>query len=236
MAVPGDDYAFEERCWSEPAKPYDADAIQPWVDMYDGAISYVDAQLGRLRVALIERGLADNTLVVIVGDHGELFGEQGQIMHTWSLYAPVLHVPLVIVSPGEVPGGLRISDEVTVRDLPATILDIVDLAADSPLPGESWAGLWGLGDGFRGSSPVLSEAERAPDLDFRPRTPLARGDMSALLEQGPHYIRNGDGSEELYDVRNDPKLLVDLTPDMAYATALLRLRGRLDSLDVARER
>ena len=79
--------------------------------------------------------------MIITSDHGESFGEQhGVFGHGTSLYQPQLHVPLVIVPPARRRGGASpsprvVTETVSLRDLPATIVDLLDLEAGSPFPG-----------------------------------------------------------------------------------------------------
>ncbi len=64
-------------------------------DMYDGALAWLDSELGRLFEALDSRGLLDNTLVVVASDHGESFGAHGRLGHGKDVYEELVHVPLV---------------------------------------------------------------------------------------------------------------------------------------------
>ncbi len=166
---------------------------------YDGTIAYVDQELGYLLTELERRGKLSQTLVVVASDHGEQFGEHDLVDHGNSLYRPLLEVPLVISWPGRVPAGLRVERPVTLRDVPATI---VQLALGDPpgvFPGTSLVGDW------RGTaiseSPLLSEVRagiRMPEW-----LPIMRGDMKSILHENVHYILNGDGVEEAYDFRGD---------------------------------
>jgi arylsulfatase A-like enzyme len=182
------------------------------LNAYDGSIAYVDSELGRLFQRLEERGELDNTLVIVTSDHGEQHGEHHLFGHLNSLYAPLLHVPLIIAGPG-VPAG-RVGGTVSLRDLPATILDLVDAPEQHRLPGQSLAPLWATDSTHlppagppasmgTGPGPVLSTLYRGVAL--RPWYPVLRGDeMHSLWNRDHHYICNGDGFEELYDTASDP--------------------------------
>ena len=89
-------------------------------DAYDGAIAYLDHELGRLLAELRERGLLDDTLLIVTSDHGESLGEHGLMSHGNSLYLTLLRVPLVIVHPARIPAGRSIAEPVSLRDIPAT--------------------------------------------------------------------------------------------------------------------
>lgn len=115
-----------------------------WVlAQYQGEVSYADAQIGRLRSFLEERGLAEDTLVVVVADHGESLGEHGVwFNHGDDLFEPSIHVPLVLWRPGHIPAGAVHVDPVELGDIPITVLAHMGL---DPLPGAEGVDL--LADG-----------------------------------------------------------------------------------------
>ena len=171
---------------------------------YEGAIAYIDDQLGKLVGALEKRSLLDDTVVIIVSDHGEQLGEHGLFAHGNSLYRQLLHVPLLISFRRHVPAGRVVHAPVTLRDLPATILDLAGLADPPALPGTSLARYWRDPDGGAAAPDALLLAEASQRVfGVHPWYPLSKGDMQSLIGGGYHYIKNGDGSEELYDFQND---------------------------------
>jgi arylsulfatase A-like enzyme len=182
---------------------------QTEINSYDGAIAYLDQQLGLLFDELERRGALANTLVIITADHGEAFGEHGRYTHGDSLYLTLLHVPLLISFPARVPAGASLVEPVSLRDLAATVMDLIELDGASPFPGESLARYW---NGARRlddrASPLLSETNLAP-LQPHKFPPGARAEMKSLVLGGYHYIRNHDGCEEVYNIVNDPLELRD---------------------------
>jgi arylsulfatase A-like enzyme len=88
--------------------------------LYDGEIAYTDSEIGRMLEELRFRGLGDNTLIVLVGDHGEEFLEHGGIEHGRTLYQEITRVPLIIAGPG-FNGGRVISEAVAQLDIAGTI-------------------------------------------------------------------------------------------------------------------
>ena len=180
---------------------------QEEIDAYDGGLAHLDALIGELLDDLEQRGVLDNTVVVITSDHGEEFAEHGVYEHGYSLYKAGVHVPLIVVAPQRAPASLRVATPVSLRDLAATIVDVMGLGADAPFPGGSLAGFWraddlGVSADRAGLSPLLSEVSPSPrQPDW---FPSSKGEMKALVHQGLRYIRNGDGSEELYDFAADP--------------------------------
>src|SRR6185437_5517908 len=107
--------------------PTDPREIELARDAYDDCIAYLDAALGRLFDELDRRGVMKDTLVIVTSDHGEEIGEHQLVGHGRSLYREELHVPLLMVKPGRVPSGKMVLEPVSLRDLPATIVDLVGL-------------------------------------------------------------------------------------------------------------
>ncbi|HEU4565395.1 MAG TPA: sulfatase, partial [Gemmatimonadaceae bacterium] len=201
---------------------------------YDASIAYLDDEVSRLLGDLARSGELRNTLVVITSDHGELFGAHGLTGHGNSLYLPLLRVPLVMMMPSRVPAGVRVDTAVTLRDLAATIVDLAGLGGSPPVPGKSLARFWGGTASDAAPSPLLSEVEKG--INTPPEHPVSRGDMRSLITMPWHYIRNGDGREELYDIVSDPAERRDLSGSEDARAALLRSREAVDTLLHARER
>jgi len=107
------------------------DDLEHVVALYDEGIRYADEALGGFLAYLDQRlGILDETLVVILSDHGEEFGEHGSFLH-WQIYhRPNLHVPLLIRLPGA--PGARIATPVETIDVTPTVLELLGLP---PLPG-----------------------------------------------------------------------------------------------------
>lgn len=92
-------------------------------DLYDAGIAYTDALLGELFAHMEKLGLMENTLVVVLSDHGEGFWEHGLASHGTTLYREVLHVPLIVRLPGQNPRSGRIPNLVTLADVFPTVLE-----------------------------------------------------------------------------------------------------------------
>lgn len=93
------------------------------IALYDGEIANTDASLERLVQGLASRGVLDNTLLVIISDHGEFLGEEGRWSHHPPGKYPVLHVPLILHYPEGLPRGLVVEETVQMVDVLPTILD-----------------------------------------------------------------------------------------------------------------
>ncbi|HTQ81396.1 MAG TPA: sulfatase-like hydrolase/transferase, partial [Thermoanaerobaculia bacterium] len=136
--TPPDPFALGLR----PAQPAGLGMVQSWVvfrpvgpraftevvlggntDLYYGEVAYTDRQVGRLLDFLDSRGLKDDTIVVVVADHGENLGEHGILYRHVGLFETTTHVPLLIRWPrgGRTAGGRRIDDLVETVDLFPTL-------------------------------------------------------------------------------------------------------------------
>jgi lipoteichoic acid synthase len=152
---------------------------------YLNALHETDRQLGRLFLALRERGLDDETLVVLVGDHGEAFGDPHEAYgHGTALYEENVHVPMLLWSPRLFPNGGRSPVIGSHLDLNQTIADVLGIA-----PAGSWQGR------------SLFDPARRPRAYFF----VANDDYQmGVREEGWKYIYNvTTGGEELYNLRTD---------------------------------
>ena len=198
-------------------------------DSYDNCIAALDRQIGLMLDELDPRGVLRDTLVIITSDHGEQFGEHGVFNHGFSLYTQEVHVPLLIIGPS-VPPGQTVSDPVSLRDLPATVVDLLGLGRASTFPGRSLAESWppNARVGHSSASTALSEVDIptviAPE---RGRGPIQRGFTTSLVENGLHYLLDARGTEELYDLASDSQELRDLRNTPGRETALDDLRNAL---------
>jgi arylsulfatase A-like enzyme len=194
----------------------------------------MDEQIAYLLDELDRRGVLDDTWVIICGDHGEGLGEHDLFEHGESLYSTEIHVPLLMIPPKSLRVGHVVEAPVTLRDLPATIVDLVGLAEGTPFPGQSLAPLWRDTTVPRSSrsDDVLSELPSpSPSDSSHGRSPARRGPLFSLASGDFVYIRNGgDGTEELYDRRSDPKELSNLTRSSEMTSTVQKFRKRLSDL------
>ena len=144
--------------------------------------------------------------MIVTSDHGEHFLERGFAGHGMSLYRREIHVPLLIFPPSGAPDRRVVPEPVSLRDLPATIVEMLDLAEGSPFPGSSLSRFFRPGSGTAESrlDPVLSEVGHQTTIAPTPGVPASLGPVTALTTEKEVYIRNGDGGEELYDRVQDP--------------------------------
>lgn len=184
---------------------YDAHAPyvppSPWRERhpgrpYDGEISAVDEQIGRLLQELERRGLADRTVVAVVADHGEGLGDHGEQTHGLLLYEPTLRVPLLLRGPG-LPAGTVIRTPLSLVDLAPTLAGLLGQSLPAPA-GRSL-------DGRDLSAALRAGEEPAPaDVYAETRYPEIFGwsPLAALRRRDLKYI--AAPRPELYDLARDP--------------------------------
>ena len=204
--------------------------------LYQGAVRQVDASVGRLREALESAGVADDTALVVAGDHGEEFQEHGHLAHYPKLYDELIHVPLIIDVPGV--EGRRVEGAVGLDAIPPTVAELVGVDADP-----SWAGESLLSAALDGThpdgDPVVSVTVRGEEVTDQP---IPRGLNDGDLLVGARtaewtYITNAEtGAEELYHRPSDPDQQEDrVSADSPVESAALErlrpvARGHADSL------
>jgi arylsulfatase A-like enzyme len=108
------------------------------IALYDGEIAWVDSQLGRLFARLDELGLAENTIVAVVSDHGEEFFEHGAKTHRNNLHVETVHVPWILRWPDGLNAGTEVSVSVGLEDVAPTLYGLCGLGA---MPGAAGADL-----------------------------------------------------------------------------------------------
>lgn len=179
---------------------YDAhDPYQPpegfrdFKDPYDGEISFVDAQVGLLTAALARLGKLENTFVVVVADHGEAFGEHGELGHGLLVYDTTMRVPMIFAGPAPLRAGGVVHEPAGLVDVHPTLLALLGWPGTSKLEGRS------LAPALRG------ETLPGATLQLESEHPYRYFGWSPLygVLSGPwKYIRAPE--EELFNLVDDP--------------------------------
>ena len=191
--------------------------------LYDGEIAYTDFQVGRVFDWLEEQGIADNTVVVVVGDHGESLGEHGENEHGYFIYDASVRVPLIVRVPGADLGGIRVPAQVRTIDVLPTILDLVGIEAPAPLHGESLVPLMlepgGEGPGYAYSESMSVHLQYGWSALYSVRTvehkyiEAPRAELYALeddpAETGNLFRSLPDVAEELRSVLENLRLEIE---------------------------
>jgi arylsulfatase A-like enzyme len=170
--------------------------IRRLIAQYDGGIAAEDYAIGELIRNLRERGLFDNTLIVITADHGEEFVEHGVFTHNLGLaYEANLHVPLLIKYPGQREAA-RSDLLVSQVDLMPTILAGAGISPPAPLQGRS------LFQRKATESDVVFSSAESPS--WAHENPKLRGTRQAAFEGSMKLILWTNGPTEFYDLATDP--------------------------------
>jgi arylsulfatase A-like enzyme/Flp pilus assembly protein TadD len=164
--------------------------------LYDGEIAFADAQVGRLLQFLKDKGLYQNAVIVLAGDHGESLGEHGEKTHGFFIYNATLHVPLLIRAP-EATQEKLVATPVSLVDIMPTILRILKLEVPSRVQGESLEPII--------SAKSASKENGARNLyaeTFLPRLHFNWSELRGAETQNYHFI--DAPKPELYDLVKDP--------------------------------
>jgi arylsulfatase A-like enzyme len=196
-----------------------------FIDSYDGAMRYVDQNIQQLLSQLKERGILDNTIVVITGDHGQEFGDHGIYGHGKSLFRGEIHVPLLFFKPGMVPPAVRVPTPVSTIDIAATILDLTAPDGKQALPGRSLAPLWHSSEAATGWPEPISELAKLHGFDED--APNYNRPIQSVVTQDWHYIHQ-EGKDLLFGWKTDIDEAHDLCATQPAVCATLKTQFQAD--------
>jgi arylsulfatase A-like enzyme len=224
--------------WASPPDGTLADwQLQTINDFYDAEVAYQDYHLGRLLGYMRQSGALDNTLVILVSDHGDAHGDHDHFGHGFVVYQELVHVPLVIHDPeGRLKAGSP-GENISTRRIFHTMLDAAGLKPplDEADPNADVDGLSLLGGKDSDAGIVFSEA--VPPTTFL--NVILHNNPSVIermrLQQTRRGIYEGDHKltmvqndiEELFDVQDDPLETTSLTENLPSLAA--DLRNKLNS-------
>jgi len=161
--------------------------------LYDGEIAFADAQVGRLLDFLKTKGLYQNALIVLTGDHGESLGEHGELTHGFFIYNATLHVPVLIHLPGQT-AAKTVSEPINLVDLMPTALRVLKFDVPGQVQGRDLSPLM---SGKETLSPASLYAET-----FLPRLHFNWSELRGVETEKYHFI--SAPKPELYDLSKDP--------------------------------
>lgn len=187
---------------------------------YYAAVSYIDDHVGRIRARLESLGLAENTVVIVTSDHGDMLGEKG-LWYKMSPYEQSSRVPLIVHGPEHlVPTG-RYRTPVSLLDLMPTLLDLAGA------PSQESEGSSVVGIARQETSGTLDPESRDVIIEY-----LAEGTVKPQLTivRGRYkYITCPGDPEQLFDLEADPAELRNVAADPGYADVVASLRRELDA-------
>lgn len=179
---------------------------------YLASVSYVDHQVGRLLDGLSESGMVDNTIVVLWTDHGFHIGEK-ENWEKFALWRQTTRTPLFIHAPGVSRDGAKTHVAVTLTEIYPTLCELAELPIPSQCTGTSVVS-------FLRDPDLASDRTSLTSYVFGRRKNIA---SHAVSDMKHHYIRYGDGFEELYDLHKDPDQYVNVVATPELATVRQRL-------------
>ncbi len=208
--------------------------------LYKGELAYLDSRIGEFRDALKAADEWEDTVLIVCGDHGENIGDHGFFGHQYNVYDTLLHVPLVIHG-GAFEPTTGEDELVQLLDLFPTLLDLA--GADAPAAREQAQGRSLLGSDDPRESVFAEYVSPQPSME---RLEERFGEipesfyeydrsLRAIRTEEYKYVRGSNGSEELYDVEQDPEERFDLAstePEIA-ADLAARLDDWVDSFEHA---
>ena len=184
--------------------------------LYDGALRYIDTEIGRLLDALQLKGLLEETLIIVTSDHGEEFWDHARqeramaedprnfwgIGHGHSMYQELLWVPLIMRGP-MVPAGLRVDCTARLVDIMPTALQILGLPVPQGIRGKSLVPQMLPDAAASGCQPTVSLAE----------SPAYGPDSKAIVYDRYKLVYRPGGVNQLFDLEADPAELSDLADE-----------------------
>ncbi len=180
------------------------------VQAYLASISFVDDYVGKLLDALENSDYADNTIVVLWGDHGWHLGEK-QHWRKQALWEDTTHVPLVVSYPSKIPQNKICNAPVSLIDLYPTLVDLANLPQKSGLDGKSLVGLL-----------------KNPIQNYHRPVRITYGKGNHAIRYGKwRYINYKDGGDELYDHENDPHEWLNLSKKAEHQELIQKLKKYL---------
>jgi len=202
----------------EPPAPYS----ETYKDRpYDGEIAYTDSALANFVAYLKAHAFYDNSLIVVVGDHGEGLGEHNEDTHGIFLYDSTTHVPLILKLPVGKNAGKVIDEQVGTLDILPTVLEYVGISKPEPLTGTS---LLSIAEGPQKSSrPAVGETDYPLRFGWAPLRSVRTPENKFIEAPRPEFydLRSDAGEQNnLYDphnelVANSRKLLASVLPPLA---------------------
>ena len=189
----------------EPPEPYLSQYGPGPFQRYDGEVAYVDSLVGELMKWLDNKGLAETTAVVFMGDHGESLGQHQETSHAFFIYDATTHVPFILKIPSWKSSRQRVAAQVSVIDLMPTLLDLVGVQIPGAVQGNS---LLELATGKADDLGSIAYSE-----SYYPRNHYGWSELKSLRDGKFHYI--AAPRPELFDLAKDPLQQHNLAPKRA---------------------
>jgi arylsulfatase A-like enzyme/tetratricopeptide (TPR) repeat protein len=189
--------------------------------LYDGEIAFTDSQIGRCLQWLEQNNLDKNTIVIVMGDHGEALGEHGELTHGYFLYEYAVHVPFLLRTPFRHLKNMRVRPQVRTIDIYPTLLEMAGIPVPQENQGRSLLPLI-LGDENNGNN----KENYAYSESMTPSIQYGWSPLYSIRDSRYKYV--DAPRPEFYDLVNDPKELNNLVRQYPgrvkrYKSALTRI-------------
>jgi arylsulfatase A-like enzyme len=205
---------IEEQDWhatrnaiNQKKRPFGPEDLEAYHARHDEVLVFVDEWVGRMLDELKAEGRYDESLIVLLGDHGDAFWEHGFIEHSHMPYDELVNVPLIIKLPGSAQAGRRVDAMVGLVDVAPTLLEVVGAAAPEGMDGKSFRDLL--------LNPEAPSPRRTIFSEYKTIISVRTDDWK--------YISRPGHPQELYDLNADPGERINVfegTPDVAARMSL----------------
>jgi len=213
-------------------RSFSEDEIRHLSELYDAEILFTDYLIGEMIDELKERGLWEQTVMIVTSDHGENIGEHSHVDHVFTLFETTTKIPMLVHRPGLFPEGGTSDSPVQLTDIFPTVLELAGIDThDFPTHGYSL-----LGEGPPPDREIFSEYYYPSQVlscygrqEFR-ESPMLRPYLRRIrsLTRGDlKFIWGSDGKHELYDLARDPDELTNLVNSESHAAVRREMEEQL---------
>lgn len=212
----------QRNSWHGVDFPYHSDLdVREYKRNYHRALAAVDDSVGSIRSMLTKMGVADNTIILFMGDNGFMFGEHG-LIDKRNAYEESMRIPLIVHGPGILAESHEVNDMVANIDIAPTILELTNTKATAKMHGLSFARQL-KGEPVKDwRTELLYEYFWEWVFPHTPTTYAVRTDQYKLIQY--HGIWDTD---ELYDLENDPQEMNNLINRSEYKPLVRKMREKL---------
>lgn len=186
------------------------------IAQYDGAVAYMDAAIQAIFTALEAKGLAEDTIVVVNGDHGETLYDHDCYFDHHGLYDPTLVVPLIIRYPGRVPAGMRVKGYNQHKDLVPTLMELAEINPGIEFDGRSLMQL------VRGETPSFESEMYITECTWMRKHGWRTPEWKLIIALEPDFHFKPE--IELYNLIADPGENNNLAEREPQVVAMLKAR------------
>ncbi len=194
---------------------------------YHRALAAVDDSVGRIKQRLQEKGLAEKTIIILMGDNGFMFGEHG-LIDKRNAYEESMRIPLIAYGPGILAENHVVEDMVANIDIAPTILELLSVKSNKKIHGKSFAKQLKGKVVKHWRDELLYEYFWEWAFPHTPTTYALRTNKFKFIQY--HGIWDTD---ELYDIENDPKEMHNLINQAQYKEQVRKMRDRLYDLIIS---